>query len=597
MNDRSTIAIAGIGASAGIAVGPVHLLDRRRIRTPRRALAPGEIEAELLRLEAAVELSDEQLRKMKAEVENGEGPEHAMIIEAHRLMLRDPAFVDEAKRLVRTDQVNAEWAVRRCMRKLRGAFGRLGDEYFRERRHDVSYVADRVVRNLMGQKPDVESEKIPDGVVLVARDLSPADAAVLLQPERILGLVTDRGSKTSHTAIVAHARGIPAVVGTDRATELAHVGDEIAIDGERGDVVLRPAPEWLVQFAERKARLERYEESLASERDLPPVTRDGVTVRLSANMEFREETAGIARAGASGVGLFRTEFLYIGHARLPTEQEHYEAYRDVIEQVGGREVTIRTLDVGADKVPSDRVRKNEPNPALGLRALRLTRRQPEIFDAQLRGILRASAHGPVKLLLPLVSSLSEIRGAKDALARARDELARAGVPMAERLPVGAMIEVPSAAHIADRIAREVDFFSIGTNDLIQYALAIDRQNREVAYLYRPLHLAILRMLRFVVQAARDAGIPVTVCGEMAGDPRNTLVLLGLGMDELSMAPASIPLVRRVIRATTAAEARELLDRAMGLATAEEIEAFVHEEMEARFGHLLATPDEEEPAVG
>jgi len=597
LNDRSTITLSGIGASSGVAVGPVHLLDRRRIRTPRRQLAPGELEAELLRFEAALELSDDQLRAMKAEVESGEGPEHAMILEAHRLMLRDPAFVDEAKRLVRVEQVNAEWAVRRCMRKLRGAFGKLGDEYFRERRHDVAYVADRVVRNLMGQKPDVESDEIPPGVILVARDLSPADAAVLLQPGKVLGLVTDRGTQTSHTSIVAHARGIPAVVGTDRATEVSRAGDEIALDGESGEVVLRPGPERLVRFAERKARLDRYEESLAKERALPPVTRDGKELRLFANIEFHEEIGGILRAGAGGIGLFRTEFLYIGRRALPTEQEHYEAYRRVLDEVGGREVTIRTLDAGADKLPSDRLRKSEPNPALGLRALRLLRRQPEILDAQLRGILRASAHGPIRVLFPMISGLSELRAAKESLARCREELARAGVPMAERFPVGAMIEVPSAAQIADRLAREVDFLSIGTNDLIQYAMAIDRQNREVAYLYRPLHLAILRLLRFVIDSATDAGIPVTVCGEMAGDPRNTLVLLGLGVDELSMAPASIPLVRRVIRATTTAEARELLERAVSLDTAEEIEAFVHREMEARFGHLSGVPEEEEPAVG
>ncbi|HWV38028.1 MAG TPA: phosphoenolpyruvate--protein phosphotransferase [Vulgatibacter sp.] len=597
MDDRSTITLAGTGASTGVAVGPVHLLDRRRIRTPRRQLAPGEIEAELLRLDAAIELSDEQLCEMKAEVEHGEGPEHAMILEAHRLMLRDPAFVDEAKRLVRAEQVNAEWAVRRCMRKLRGAFGRLGDEYFRERRHDVAYVSDRVVRNLMGQKPDVETDEIPPGVVLVAKDLSPADATVLLVPEKVLALVTDRGTRTSHTAIVARARGIPAVVGTDRATEAARAGDVAAVDGAAGEVVLRPGPERLVHFAERKARLERYEESLAEERALPPVTRDGKELRLFANIEFHEELDGVQRSGAGGVGLFRTEFLYVGSGRLPTEQAHFEAYRRVVEEVGGREVTIRVFDAGADKLPSDRLRRSEPNPALGLRALRLLRRQPEILDAQLRGILRASAHGRVRVLFPMITCVSELRDAKEALARCRDELAAEGVPMAARIPVGAMIEVPSAAQIADRLAREADFFSIGTNDLIQYAMAIDRQNREVAYLYRPLHLSILRMLRLVIDAAKEAGIHVAVCGEMAGDPRNTLVLLGMGVDELSMAPAAIPVVRRVVRASTTAEARELAERAMAWEGAEGIEAFVHREMEARFGHLIGVPGEPEPAAG
>ncbi len=585
MNTRASIVLSGIGASSGVAVGKLHLIDTRRVRTPRRSLAAEEVEAEVARLDEALAVSDAQLLAMKAEVEEREGPEHALIIDAHRLMLQDPAFADEARRLIRVELVNAEWAVRRCTRKLRSAFSKLGDEYFRERRHDVAYVADRVVRNLMGQAPEVEADEVPDGVVLVARDLSPAYAALILQPGKILGLVTDRGTKTSHTAIVAHARGIPAVVGVERASELAQSGDEIALDGERGEVVLRPDPAQMAHFTEARERLSLYEAALEKEQELPSLTRDGVELQLLANIEFQEEIGSVARAGAHGIGLFRTEFLYFGRGRLPTEDEHYEAYRSVLMEMGGRVVTIRTVDLGADKMPAERVRKSEPNPALGMRALRVYRRQPEIFRTQLRAILRASVHGPMKILFPMVTCVAELREARDVLDQARQELAEEGVPMAASIPVGAMIEVPSAVYIADRLARDADFFSIGSNDLIQYSLAIDRQNREVAYLYRPMHLSILRMIRGVVEAARERDLPVSVCGEMAGEPLYALILLGLGVDQLSMAPSSIPLVRRVIRSATAQEGRDLLDAAMEFDTSEEIEAYVRTTMEARFGHL------------
>ncbi|AKU92223.1 phosphoenolpyruvate--protein phosphotransferase [Vulgatibacter incomptus] len=584
MSNRAPIVLTGIGASAGIAVGPAYLLDRGRVRTPRRPLAPGEAESELERLEAALALADRQLLEMKRRVEAGEGPEHALILEAHRLMLQDPEFGGAAKKLVRDEQMNAEWAIRRCARKLRSAFGRLGDEYFRERRHDVTFVADRVVRNLMGRIPDA-AEEIPTGVVLVARDLSPADAAVLLQPGRILGLVTDRGAKTSHTAIVAHARGIPAVMGAVRASELAAAGDEIALDGERGTVALRPEPHQLVRFAEAKARFARTEQAFERERTLPSRTLDGSVVRLNANLEFEIEIPGVARAGASGIGLFRTEFLYLGRTDLPSEDEHYEVYRNLVIQMEGRPVTIRTVDLGADKMPMDRLRRSEPNPALGLRALRLCRRNPEVFRTQLRAILRASVHGPVRVLFPLVSGMIELRAARAALEAAREELRAEGIPTAQP-EVGAMIEVPSAALLADRIAAEVDFLSIGTNDLIQYSLAIDRQNREVAYLYQPLHLSILRMMQLVVDAGHARGIPVSVCGEMAGEAQYTLMLLGLGVDELSMAASAIPLVRRVIRASTISDGRELLQAAMALDTADDIERYVRTTMEERYGQLL-----------
>lgn len=591
MSNRSAIVLTGIGASTGVAVGSAFLLDRRRLRTPRYRIPDGSEKRELERLRVALQRSERQLCEMKDRVEL-QGDEHALILEAHRLMLQDPVFVGEVRRLIEEERVNAEWAVRRSARRIRNAFGRLQDEYFRERKQDVEFVADRVIRNLLGERVDAEPSEVPEGAIVVATDLSPADAAVLLQPGRIRGLVTDRGTKTSHTAIVAHARGIPTVVGVARACELVATGDPLALDADRGVVILHPTPEQLRRFDELRSRIEAAERDLATERRLPAVTRDGYEIRLCANIEFAEELREVERVGAEGIGLYRTEFLYLGRRGLPDEEEHYRAYRSVLEAAQGQPVTIRTLDLGGDKIPHDlRPRSREPNPALGLRAIRYSIRHPDVFHTQLRALLRASVHGRLRIMFPLVSGVTEARQAREALEKAKRELIAEGVPVADPIEIGLMLELPAALLIADRLAEEVDFFSIGTNDLIQYALAIDRQNRDVAYLYRPMHLAILRMLKFAVEAAHARGKRIAVCGEMAGEPFYALVLLGLGIDELSMAPTSIPLLRRIVRAATMEEARELLERAMSLTTADEIEQFVRRSMRERFGEILGDATE------
>ncbi len=593
MSNRSAIVLTGIGASGGVTVGSAFLLDRRRLRTPRYHLPPGQEEAELARLRAALERSDQQLAEMKEKVEALQGDEHTLILEAHRLMLQDPAFITEVRRLIEVEHVNAEWAVRRSARRIRNAFGKISDEYFRERKQDVDFVADRVARNLMGETVDAEPGEVPHGAIVVARDLSPADAAVLLQPGRIAGLVTDRGTKTSHTAIVAHARGIPAVVGVVKASELVAGGDELAMDGDRGVVVLRPTPEQVRRFKAARRKAQAVERTLEEERLLPTVTADGHELRLLANIEFEEEVGAVERVGAQGIGLYRTEFLYLGRRTLPTEEEHVHAYRSVLSSMKGLPVTIRTLDVGGDKVPLEPRgrRKYEPNPALGLRAIRYCMRHTAVFHTQLRALLRASVHGKLRIMFPMISGLTEVRDAKAALEQAKEELRTEGVPFDDEVEIGVMIELPSAALMADRIAQEVDFFSIGTNDLIQYSLAIDRQNRDVAYLYRPLHLAILRMLQFAVEAAHAHGKRVSICGEMAGEPHYAMVLLGLGVDDLSMAPSSIPLMRRMVRAATLEAAQEMLREAMAFDTADEIERHVRGVMLDRFADVLGIGEE------
>jgi phosphotransferase system enzyme I (PtsI) len=434
-------------------------------------------------------------------------------------------------------------------------------------------------------------EPPPEGAIIVARDLSPADTALLLHERKVAAFVTDLGTQTSHTAIVARALGVPAVVGVARASLTANRGDWIAVDGGRGTVLLNPSPEERQGYETARQRYLAHERELLATRDLPATTLDGVTVRLVGNIEFAEEVESLLAHGGEGVGLYRTEFLYMGRSDLPDEEEHYQNYRRILESLAPRPVTIRTFDLGADKLPAG-MKSHAENPALGLRALRYCLRQPDLFRTQLRGLLRAAPHGNLKIMFPMVSGVAELREARRFLDDVAGELRSEGTAVTVP-PVGIMVELPSAALIADRLSRECAFLSIGTNDLIQYTLAIDRQNKDVAYLYRPLHLAVLRTLQMICEAGRRAGIPVSMCGEMAGEPFYALVLLGLGLSELSMNGPSVPLVKRVVRAARAADGQELLRRLLELTAAADIERAVRDEMAARFPGLL----ELEPAAG
>ncbi len=580
-----TLNLKGIGASPGVAVGHAFILDRKRVRTPKLRLAEAEVDPERMRMKTALDLSDRQLSELKEQISKTEGPEHALILEAHRLMLHDPMFVDEVNRLIVEDRINAEWAVRRVARKLKHLFDNIPDEYFRERRSDVEYVADRVVRNLLGQVVD-EEVTLPDHAVVVSHDLSPADAALMARSGKVAGFVTDLGGQTSHTAIVARARSTPAVVGAGRASEQISPGDLVAMDGSTGVVLVNPTEDQLALFHETMRRHEESEARALEAKDLPAQSTDGYRMRLVGNIEFPEEIESLLEHGAEGIGLYRTEFMFLDRKTPPTEEEQYKAYRLVLEAMGGRPVTIRTLDLGGDKVPGKGKHEKEPNPAMGLRAIRYCLANRELFRVQLRALLRASVHGHLRLMFPLICGMSELREARSELEACRTELGRAGVPISnKRFPVGIMVETPSAALIADRLAQEADFFSVGTNDLIQYSLAIDRQNRDVAYLYKPLHLSVLRSLKNIVTAAKDAGIPVAMCGEMAGDPLYALVLLAMGFDELSMTAGQIPTVKNFVRHSSRAEAQQLLETAMGLTTAEEIERFIRTEMERRATEL------------
>jgi phosphotransferase system enzyme I (PtsI) len=593
MNPAGTTILVGIAASPGIAIGRCWTMDRRRVRTPKRRLGPEDVGPELVRFRNALELSDLQLEDVRRKVAEGEAAglgDHAAIIDMHRMMLKDEMLVVEAQRLIQEERINAEWAVKRAVKRIKAAFSDAADDYFKERRSDVDFVGERIVKNLLGQQVDVE-EPPPADAVVVAHDLSPADTALLLHDRKVAAFVTDAGAKTSHTAIVARALEVPAVVAVGRITTLAQRGDWIIVDGVRGVVIINPTPGERADYEGAQVRFLAHERQLLATRDLPARTLDEVTLRLAGNIEFAEEVPSLLNHGGEAVGLYRTEFLYLQREQLPTEEEHYQNYRAILEAVAPRPVTIRTLDLGGDKLPAG-MRVHAENPALGLRAIRYCLRQPELFRTQLRALLRASVHGNLKIMFPMISGVAELRAAKKALLEVRDELAREGTDL-PLPPVGIMIELPSAALMSDRLAAECDFFSIGTNDLIQYTIGIDRQNKDVAYLYRPLHLAVLRMLKQVCDAAQVAGIPVSMCGEMAGDPVNVLVLLGLGVSELSMNGPSIPLVKRVVRAARAADGRALLERMMSLTVADEIEREVRAEMNRRFAGLL----EHEAPVG
>jgi phosphotransferase system enzyme I (PtsI) len=581
----ATVSFQGIGASPGVAVGHAFVLDARRVRTPKVKLTKSELEGEVLRFKTAIELSDRQLEELKERL-GADGQEHALILEAHRMMLHDPMFLVEVTRLIKEDLINAEWAVRRVGKRLRHQFDNLEDEYFRERKSDIEFVADRLVRNLMGEVVDQELE-VPPHAIIVAHDISPADAAMLVRSGSIGAFVTDLGGHTSHTAIVARAREVPAVVGLGKAAESIRNGDMVAVDGRRGLVLVNPTEEQLALFRETMRRQLQTEQLALKTAELPAITSDGVKVTLNGNMEFPEEIPSLLAHGAEGIGLYRTEFLFLNRALPPTEEEHFESYKQVLQAMGNRQVTIRTLDLGGDKVPGKKVDK-ETNPAMGLRAIRYCLQHRELFRVQLRALLRASAFGNMRVMFPLVSSISELREARSELEACRSELSRQGVPMGKRFPIGIMVETPSAAWIADRLAQEADFFSIGTNDLIQYSLAIDRQNRDVAYLYRPLHLAILRSLESIINAAQKAKIPVAMCGEMAGDAGLTMVLLALGLEEFSMTAGQIPMVKNVIRQMSKADAMTVLEQAMTYSSAEEIERYIKAEVERRFnqGELL-----------
>jgi len=582
--------IQGIGASPGIVVGKAYLVERFKVRLPQKQIASDRVEEEVKRFLNAIQESQNQLTEIKEKILDPEVRKHSFILDVHSMILNDEMLLQDTVGTIRKKKVNAEWALDLTLEKLDTAFKAIEDEYLRERSSDLHYVAARIFRNLLGKKHD-DIARIKGKVIVVAHDLSPADT-LQMNLEHVAGFITDIGGKVSHTAILSRSLGIPAVVGLEVATSLINGGDQLIIDGETGEVVINPTEEVSKSFLERKRRTRLIEREALKYASLPAETRDGVRVRLQANIEMVEEISSSKMHGAEGIGLYRTEILYLNRKDLPTEEEHFRTYRRLVESIYPSTATIRTLDIGGDKFLPDYSKSNELNPALGLRAIRFSLKETEIFKTQLRGILRASTHGKLRILLPMISGIEEIRQTKTILEEVKKSLTRAKIPFDETIQIGAMIEIPSASDIADILAKEVDFFSIGTNDLIQYALAVDRINEHVSYLYEPLHPAVLRIIRWVVRSGHQAGIPVAICGEMAAEPAYAVVLLGLGLDELSMNPVSIPKVKRVLRMSRFEESRSLVEQLFQFPTASEIDRFVREWMAERFPEDFSEFDKE-----
>jgi phosphotransferase system enzyme I (PtsI) len=572
--------IQGIGASPGIVIGKAYLIERSKVRLPQKRIGAEQADEEVKRFLRAIQESKDQLTEIKEKILDPQVRKHSFILDVHLMILNDEMLLQDTVDTIRKKKVNAEWALDLTLEKLDAAFKAIEDEYLRERRNDLHYVTSRIFRNLLGKKHD-DISRIKGKVIIVAHDLSPADT-LQMNLKHVAGFITDIGGKVSHTAILSRSLAIPAVVGLEVATALINGGDRLIIDGETGQVVINPTEEVSQSFVERKRRVRSVEREILKYASLPAETRDGVRVRLQANIEMVEEIASAKMHGAEGIGLYRTEILYLNRKDLPTEEEHFQIYRRLVESIYPATATIRTLDIGGDKFLPDYSKNNELNPALGLRAIRFSLKEIEIFKIQLRGILRASVHGKLRILLPMISGIEEVRQAKAILEAVKKDLAKTKTLFDEKIEIGAMIEIPSASDIADILAREVDFFSIGTNDLIQYALAVDRINEHVSYLYEPLHPAVLRIIRWVVQSGHQAGIPVAICGEMATEPAYVIVLLGLGLDEFSMNPVSIPRVKKVLRMSRFEETRSLVEQLFQFPTSSEIEHFVRNWMAERF---------------
>ncbi|MCA9297662.1 MAG: phosphoenolpyruvate--protein phosphotransferase [Phycisphaerales bacterium] len=566
--------LKGIPVSEGVVIGRVFVLDDDRRRIPRHPIKAEGVERELGRLAEAIERSIADLNVVYAQAEQELGEETAKIFMVHRVMLSDPSLIEPMRRMIGEDLVTAEYAVHRTLSDFAAQLRRKADPIFATKQDDVLDLAKRVLDHLIGQQHTRLSE-VMHGTVVISRDLTPSQTAQF-DRERIVGFVTDFGGQTSHTAIVARALDLPAVVGCRNVTTMALDGDMVIVDADRGMVILDPTEAQIEEYAGYAEQNRTYRLSLGDLRDVESATRDGTHIALNGNIEFAEEVQSVLNAGGEGVGLFRTEFLYLTSPTEPTEEDHYRAYARCLELLDGKPLVIRTVDLGADKYTQERAENPERNPFLGVRSIRYCLKNVPMFKRQLRAILRASSLGPMKIMLPLITSVSEFRHTKFILHDVMEDLADEGVSYDPDIEVGMMVEVPSAALLADEFAREVAFFSIGTNDLVQYTLAVDRTNEGVADLYRATHPAVIRLIRDVIGAADRHGIPVSCCGEAAGELSYALLLVGLGLRTLSVTASSIPNLKRVIRSVSIEECEQIAEKALTLDSDVQVASFLRD---------------------
>jgi phosphotransferase system enzyme I (PtsI) len=575
----ASLSLNGVGVSRGIAIGNAYLLQRDQLKVREYLIPPSLIEAEQERFRQALVVAKEQLDEVRQRIPSSTPVDIVSFIDTHLLMLNDRALAQAPLTLIRERGCNAEWALKLQRDALVAVFEDMDDAYLRTRRDDVDHVVNRIQRILLNQADNIEvmMDGRLKGQVIIADDLAPADT-VTMQNEGIAAFVTEFGGPNSHTTILARSLGIPAVVGVGSALRYLRQGETLVVDGFQGTLLAEPDERGLAHYQLRQRQEKRHQTELGKLKELPAISRDGLAVSLQANVEIPEDMAVMDKVAAKGVGLYRTEYLFLNREESPDEEEQFEIYHKVVKRLHGRPLTIRTLDLGADKTPGHEARPEVrgvvTNPALGLRAIRLCLRDTSLFMTQLRAILRVSAEGPVSMMIPMLASVQEVQQAMVMINQAKQELRQEGIDFDDSIPVGGMIEVPAAALLADVFARELDFLSIGTNDLVQYTMAADRLDNAVNYLYQPTHPAVLRLIDMTIKAGHKAGIPVAMCGEMAGEARYTRLLLGLGLTEFSMQPAMLPEVKSIIQESDVEQLAKMVRRVLRMSSAAEVDAFV-----------------------
>lgn len=569
--------LKGIPVSPGITIGKAYVVRREDVFSAKpTSVSDAGIPREIARFEDALTRTRAEILGIRKKISSELGVEHSEIFNAHLMILEDHTLIEDVINAIKNRKVVAEFAFSSVIQRYFEAFAKIDDEYLRERISDIKDIGKRLLKNLHGREK-MELEEPAERVIIIAHDLSPSETA-MMNKEKVLAFVTEIGGPTSHTAILGRSMEIPSVVGMDKVTTEVKTSDVIIVDGTHGVLIINPDEQTIEQYTQEGKRFSAFITELDKLRDLPAQTKDGKKIDLAANIEFHDEIPSVVSHGADGIGLYRTEYFYLNRTDLPTEDEQYEAYNQVAEKMAPKPVIVRTLDLGGDKFLSSLDLPQEMNPFLGWRAIRFCLTKVDIFKIQLRAILRASVHGNIKIMYPMISSVSELRRANQILEECRVELREKKIPFDEKMQIGAMIEIPSAALTSDILAREVNFFSIGTNDLIQYALAVDRVNEKIAYLYEPTHPAILKLIKQVIENAHRFSRWVGSCGEMSGDPAIAILLLGLGIDEISTSPVALPKVKKAIRSVTLAEAQDIAARALEFSTGQEIMDFLTERL-------------------
>lgn len=582
----SEFVLKGVPAASGIACGPAFILDKQDFIVPKRAIMDQEVAIEIARFEEALGKTREEILEVQKKIAQEHGSQNAQIFDAHLMVLEDKMLIEAVLKSIREDLFAAEYVFSNVLKRFIQSFSKIKDEYLRERTADINDIGRRVLKHLMDESRIHDLDNLHEDLIVVAHDLSPSDA-VSMYNKRIIAFVTDIGGRTSHTAIIAKSLGVPAVVGLKDATLRVSNQDFIIVDGRQGIIIVNPEPNTLSLYQKEQHKIMASLGSFDDVKHLPAETLDKRPVSVLANLELAEEVKVIQKFCPQGIGLYRTEFFYMNRIDLPTEEEQFESYSSVAKTMGSDPVTIRTLDLGGDKFISSVQIPKDMSPFLGWRAIQFCLERPDIFKTQLRAILRASIYGNIRLMYPMIAGLGELRKAKAILDEVKGDLRDEKIPFNEKIQTGIMIEVPSAVMIADLLAKETDFFSIGTNDLIQYTLAVDRTNERTAHLYQPFHPAVLRMIKRVIDAGHEAGRQVSLCGEMSGEPAQALLLIGMGIDALSTSASSILPIKKLIRSVRYVDAQRLVREALDLSTAVEIEEYVISKTKELVPQLLA----------